>query len=191
MKNMKINEKLMTRIVSGGLSIVLVATGFVIGKLDSKNQNSNVNAEKIVNEYLEEYIAERSSLEEEIEKLLKQKEMLKQSKTFDVQDLVVMKHTKYDNQTDLYIVYPSPGSGIYSEYHGDFQAWYNLHEHTEEHVHDFCSDYVHFYEGRPLFDYLTQEEIEKVENNGGKITTVELDRILQRIREESKIKVKQ
>lgn len=191
MKNIKINEKLMTRIVSGGLSIVLVATGFYIGKLDSKNQNSNVNADKIANEYLEDYIAERSKLEDEIENLLKQKEMLKQSKTFDVKDLVVMKHTKYDNQTDLYIVYPSPGSGKYSEYHDDFQAWYNLHEYTEEHVQSFCSEYVHFYEGRPLFDYLTPEEIEKVENNGGKITTVELDQILQRIREESKIKVKQ
>lgn len=184
MKIVKTNENLVTRIVSGGLSLVLVATGVVIGKLDSKNQISAMKSDKLPKDYLEEYISERSILEEEIKKLLKQKETLKASKMYNIQDLVVIKNTNIDNVDELYIVYPSTPNGIYSEYHDNFKAWYNLHNDTEEHIYDFCLEYVHFYEGRPLFDYLTKEEIEKAANTGGKITTFELDIIMARIRKE-------
>lgn len=185
MKNIKVNENLVTRIVSGGLSLVLVATGVAIGKFDSKKQTDNMNPDKILNQYLDDYIEERSRLEEEIEELLKQKETLKQSKEYNVQDLIVIKHNNADNESELSIVYPTATSGIYSEYHDAFLAWYQLHDYTEEHVHDFCPKYVHFYEGRVLFDCLTQEEKEKVENSGGKITTFELDNIIVRLKEEN------
>ena len=59
MKSIKINEKLRTRIISGGLSLVLVASGFCLGKLDSKNNNSSkpsnttiVSEDELVNQYL-------------------------------------------------------------------------------------------------------------------------------------------
>ena len=64
MKKIKINEKLMTRIVSGGLSIVFVASGFALGKMDSKH-NDSANRDAIVDEYLEDYIAKRLTLEKE------------------------------------------------------------------------------------------------------------------------------
>ena len=188
MKNIKINEKLMTRIVSGGLSLVLVASGFALGKLDSKNNSSskdnNASSDEFVNEYLEDYITKRSTLEQEIEKLLKQKEELQNSKTFDVNDLIVIEHTTADSQSDLFILHSSGTGGIYFEYHNNFKAWYKLHDYTEEHVQDFCSEYVHFNEGEPLFNYLTDEEIEKITGNGGKITTLDLDQILNRMRNE-------
>lgn len=188
MKNIKINEKLMTRIVSGGLSLVLVASGFALGKLDSKNNSSskdnNASSDEFVNEYLEDYITKRSTLEQEIEKLLKQKEELQNSKTFDVNDLIVIEHTTADSQSDLFILHSSGTGGIYFEYHNNFKAWYKLHDYTEEHVQSFCSEYVHFNEGEPLFNYLTDEEIEKITGNGGKITTLDLDQILNRMRNE-------
>ena len=188
MKNIKKNEKLMTRIVSGGLSLVLVASGFALGKLDSKNNSSskdnNASSDEFVNEYLEDYITKRSTLEQEIEKLLKQKEELQNSKTFDVNDLIVIEHTTADSQSDLFILHSFGTDGIYYEYHNNFKAWYKLHDYTEEHVQDFCSEYVHFNEGEPLFNYLTDEEIEKITGNGGIITTLDLDQILNRMRNE-------
>lgn len=174
MKKIKVNEKLMSRIVSGGLSLVLVASGFALGKFSSKNNNSN-------DEYLQEYIAERSTLEQEIEELLRQKEELQKSETFDVSDLIVIEHTMTDGKSNLFILYPKNNS-IYYEYHNSFKAFYKLHDYTEEHVHGFCSEYVHFSDGEPLFDYLTDDEIEKITKNGGKITTLDLDKILIRMR---------
>lgn len=188
MKNIKKNEKLVTRIVSGGLSLVLVASGFALGKLDSKNNNSskdnNASSDEFVNEYLEDYITKRSTLEQEIENLLKQKEELQDSKTFDIEDLIVIEHTKADGQSNLFILYSSGIDGIYHEYHKNFSAWYRLHDDTEEHVYDFCPEYVHFNEGEPLFNYLTDEEIEKITSNGGKTTILDLDQILNRMRNE-------
>lgn len=181
MKNIKRNEKLMTRIVSGGLSLVLVAFGFALGKFDSKN---NASSDEVVNEYLEDYITKRSTLEQEIERLLKQTEELQNSETFDVCDLIVIEHTTVDGQPDLFILRSVGSGGIYHEYHNNFSAWYRLHDYTEEHVQDFCSEYVHFNEGEPLFNYLTDEEIEKISSNGGKITTLDLDQILNRMRNE-------
>lgn len=185
-----LNEKLKTRIIMGGLTLALATGGgYVLGKLDSKNNTSSSNAisNELVNEYLEDYITKRSTLEKDIEKLLKQKEELENSetsKTFDVDDLIVIEHTKANNQSDLYILCYNGNGGIYSEYHDNFVAWYRLHDHTEEHIHDFCPKYVHFNEGQPLFNYLTNEEIEKTIRNGGEITMLDLDQILNRIRNE-------
>ena len=187
MKKIKINEKLMTRIVSGGLSIVFVASGFALGKLDSKH-NDSANRDAIVDEYLEDYIAKRLTLEKEIEKLQKQESELKNSETFDLNDLIVIEHTPVDGQPDLYILdeCSNYGGGIYEEYRNGFNAWFRLHGYTEDHVHGFCPEYVHFSESKPLFDYLTKEELEKIAMAGGKVTTLDLDEILNRIRNEYK-----
>lgn len=150
------------------------ANGFALGKFSSKNNNSN-------DEYLQEYIAECSTLEQEIEELLRQKEELQKSETFDVSDLIVIERTMTDGKSNLFILYPKDNS-IYYEYHNSFKAWCKLHDHTEEHVHGFCSEYVHFSDGEPLFDYLTDDEIEKITRNCGKVTTLDLDKILIRMR---------
>lgn len=185
MKKIKLDEKLMTRIVSGGLSLALVTTGFALVKTAYKRSDST-NSDAIVDEYLEDYIAKRLTLENEIEKLQKQESELKNSETFDLSDLIVIEHTPVDGQPNLYILDESYVDGIYEEYHNGFKAWYKLHSNTEDHVHGFCPEYVHFSESKPLFDYLTKEELEKIAMAGGKITTLDLDEILNRIRNEYK-----
>ena len=190
MKNIKINEQLKTRIVSGGLSLVLVASGFGLGKLDSKNNNSSeqnsttiVSEDELVNEYLSDYIEKRDSLEKEIAILQAQKEKLQNVETFDMEDLVVMENSNVDNENNLYILRTTGNGGICYEYHNEFKAWYRMHSKSEEH-YNWCLDYIHFNECQPLFNYLTDEEIETLRNNDGKITTLELDEILVRIRSE-------
>ena len=190
MKSIKINEKLRTRIISGGLSLVLVASGFCLGKLDSKNNNSSkpsnttiVSEDEFVNQYLSDYIEKRDALEKKIASLLEQKERLQNVETFNMEDLVVMENSNVDNETNLYILRATGNGGICYEYHNAFQAWYRLHYESEKH-YDWCLDYIHFDECQPLFNYLTDEEIETLTNNGGKITTLELDEILVRIRSE-------
>jgi len=189
MKNIKINDLLRTRIISGGLSLVLIASGFGLGKLDSKNsasESSNttiISDDELVNQYLGDYIEKRDALEREIASLLKQKERLQNVETFNMEELVVMENSNVDNKTDLYILRATGIGGICYEYHNDFRAWYKLHPNSGEHT-DSCSNYIHFYECQPLFNYLTDEEIETLTNNGGKITTLELDKILARIRSE-------
>lgn len=217
-KNIKLNEGLKIRIISGGLSIVLVATGFVLGKLDSKNNsfkstnativsddesmfglgkldsknnsfpstNSTVvsdNSEDFIKQYLSDYIEKREELENEIASLLEKKERLKNVETFNMEDLVVMENANVDNETNLYILCASGSGGICYEYHNNFKAWYRMHQGTDNHF-DLCSNYIHFNECQPLFNYLTDEEIEALTINGGKITTLELDQILIRIRSE-------
>lgn len=198
MKNIKINEELRTRIISGGLSLVLVAFGFGLGKLDSKNNNSSepsnttivsedesvsISSDELVNQYLGDYIEKRDALEKEIASLSEQKERLQNVKTFNMEDLVVMENSNVDNETNLYILRATGNGGICYEYHNAFRAWYRMHPESGKH-YDWCLDYIHFDECQPLFNYLTDEEIETLTDNGGKITTLELDEILTRIRSE-------
>lgn len=187
MKKIKLDEKLMTRIVSGGLSLALVTTGFALVKTAYKRSDS-ANSDAIVDEYLEDYIAKRLTLENEIEKLQKQESELKNSETFDLSDLIVIEHTPVDGQPNLYILDDCSSSygSIYEEYRNGFKAWFGLHSNTEDHVYGFCPEYVHFSESKPLFDYLTKEELEKIAMAGGKVTTLDLDEILNRIRNEYK-----
>lgn len=185
MKKIKLDEKLMTRIVSGGLSLVLVTTGFALVKTAYKRSDS-ANSDAIVDECSEDYIAKRLTLENEIEKLQTQESELKNSETFDLSDLIVIEHTPVDGQPNLYILDESYVDGMYEEYHNGFKAWFGLHSNTEDHVYDFCPKFVHFYESKPLFDYLTKEELEKIAMAGGKVTTLDLDEILNRIRNEYK-----
>lgn len=193
MKNIKVNEELRTRIISGGLSLVLVASGFGLGKLDSKNNSSSepsdtaiVSEDELVNQYLDDYVAKRDALEKEIASLQAQKEKLQNVKTFDMDGLIVMENTNVNNESDLYILRATGTSGICYEYHDEFKAWYRLHPETEEHIFDVCHEYIHFNEYQPLFNYLTDEEITTLSNNSGEISTLELDEILARIRFEYK-----
>ena len=187
------NEKLKIRIVSGGLSLVLVASGFVFGKLDSKNNSfyepSNktiVNEDELINKYLDKYISKRDALEKEIDSLQNQKEKLQNVATFDMCNLIVIENVNEKNESNLFILRTNPTTPICSEYHNEFDAWYRLHPETEEHIFDVCHEYIHFNESQPLINYLTDEEIKTLSNNNGKITTLELDEILSRIRTEHK-----
>ena len=190
MKNLKINENLKTRIKAFGLSLVTLGSGFVIGhsigekKTSSSDVNVNSNTE-IISEYLEEYINERNSLEQEIKDLLEKKEQLqddgipKKEEIFAIRDLIVIENTNINGESNLYILKLST-SDIYHEYQGVFNAWYKMGSYAKEHF----PEYVYFDEYEKLFNYLTDEELSMVESNNGLIKTSQLDKILGRIRSE-------
>lgn len=188
MKNVKINQKFLTKIIASGLSLTLVAggIGYTIGRVNSKNSNSksnNINTEKTINKYLEEYTTKRLMLEQEIEKLTKQKELLENSQTFNINTLIVSE-LKFNNKSNLFILKSSIASDIYDEYHDEFLAWFDKEEATAP-----FPEYVHFDNGEPLVNYLTDDELEEIGKNGGKITTQELDKILKNIRNDYKEKL--
>ena len=187
---MKVNEKLVKRLAAGGVGITIFFTGFGLGKysykIESLFKNNDKSESKTIDDYLAEYVEKRDSLEREIADLTKQKQSIINSKTFNLYELTVIENENVKGEKNLYILYSSDTSPIYYEYHDDFVAYYNLHEYTTEHVQPFCSKYVHFYEGRPLIDYLSDEQVSTISKNGGTITTEQLDEILSSIREEYK-----
>lgn len=139
---------------------------------------------EILDQQLEEYIDKRDTLEKEIADLEEQKAKLEVEEEFELEDLIVMENEDNYNETSLCILDDSNHSGICEEYHHSFEAWYNLHEdgrHT-----DSCLHYIHFYEGEPLFNYLTEEEKQEVIDANGIITTSQLDKISDRINSEYK-----
>ena len=194
MKNINISSKMRERILTGGLSLVLLTGGFTLGRASSNSNTNETNVnvksqDEIAREYLDEYIEQRSSLENEIDILIKQKEELqnelssqkeKTNKTFYLSDLIVIKPTERNNLSDVYILDNYAGD-TYKEYHNYFKAvackdnnnyetWYNGQE------------YVFFWEYENLFNYLTNEELATVAANDGRITTLELDKIEKRLR---------
>lgn len=192
MKNINVSSKMRERIITGGLSLVLLTGGFALGRVSSNSDTNEDNVksqDEIAREYLDEYIEQRSSLEKEIDELIKQKEELqnelsskkeKISKTFSLADLIVVKPTERNNLSDVYIL-NNIGGDTYKEYHNYFEAvackdnnnyevWYN------------GMDYVFFWEYENLFSYLTDEELATVAANDGSITTLELDEIEKRLR---------
>lgn len=162
--------------------------GYLVGKGGASSEiNISEDSEfdeEIIGKYLSEYVRKRSKLEKEIEKLQKEKEQLQNSETFNIRDLIVMENVNIENEKELYILESYSVSGIYHEYHNAFDAWYRMHEGVNDHVRSICSKYVHFDEGEPLFNCLTDEEIELVSKNNGQIKTEDLDKIETRIRAE-------
>ena len=183
MKNLNINKNLQNKIIGGGLSFAILVTGYALGKADSNNTKATEVKlqDEIAKEYLGEYIEQRSSLEKEIEDLIKKKEKLQNKETFNLDELIVATPTEENKLDTIYIL---NGDGpIYYEYHNEFKVFYNLHVNNDEHIQDFCPSYVHLYgEIELLFNYLTDDEIEKALSKGGKITTLELDKIETRLR---------
>lgn len=183
MKKITVNSQLETRIVSGSLSVALLLVGYGLGKLDSKNDTSIAREDELAKEYLSAYVEERKALEKEIASLNAQKEKLQRDSTFEMSDLIVIENTNVNGETEIYILRHSCDD-IYREYHNNFRAFYRLHSDNEEHESYICNQVVHFDEGQPLFNYLTNEEIARLSINGGEITTSELDEILIRLRNE-------
>lgn len=193
MKNINISSKMRERIITGGLSLVLLTGGFALGRASS---NSNINEDnvnvksqdEIAREYLDEYIEQRSSLEKEIDKLAKQKEDLqnelssqkeKTNKKFYLADLIVVKPTERNNLSDVYILNNTAGSS-YEEYHNYFKALACNDNHNETWYNG--EEYVFFWEYENLFSYLTDDELATVAANDGRITALELDKIEKRLR---------
>lgn len=169
----KIDATLRTRIVSGGLSLILLVTGFGLGKLDSKrNNNSTIDEDN----YLVDYIEKREELEKEIASLSEEKEKLEDVVYYNIENLIVIEYPNVDNESELYIfVFDT------FEYYYDYQMRMQAH-------HDASCSYskhlgwIHFTEFQPLFDYLTEEDKELLTKNDGRFTNLELDDILTRIR---------
>lgn len=202
------NKELITRIVSGGLSLGLVIGGFAAGRWTSKPTSSvtstvdsfdetkydSMLAEAIdtmqksgnssVDKSLEEYIDRRDALQKEIDELKAKKQELQNTRTLDVDSLIVMENKNVDGKSELYILETVDyASGICYEYHRDFIGGYRLHQPTGSHT-ELCGNIIHFDECTPLFNYLTDDEIQMITKNNGKVTTLELDEILARIRKE-------
>ena len=187
MKNLNISKDLQNKIIGGGLSFAILVTGYAMGKANFNNTEiSDVKSkEEITREYLDEYIKQRSSLEKEIDELIEQKEKLQNNETFNLDELIVVTPTEDNKLDNLYILKYDGTSGIGKEYHNEFKAWYNVHKYTIEHVYYWCPEYVHLYKSNEiklLYNYLTDEEIEKINLRGGEITTLELDEIENRLR---------
>ena len=167
MKNFKKN------ILLASLTLSLLASGCSVSKTDSDASSNNDQAiEEALDEYLVPYIEKRdaleqeiASLEEEIKELKELKAKLQNEETFDITDLDVMV-TSYDgNPSELFITH------LGSEYHGLF---------TRSDLPNFSAI---FYENYNLFNFLTEEEIARLIQTSGEITTSQVDEILVRLRE--------
>ena len=173
MKNFK------KHILLASLTLSLLASGCGVSKTDSNIKDNEEQAieetdnqciEEALDEYLVPYIEKRdaleqeiASLEEEIKELEEQKEKLQNEKTFYIFALDVMVASYDGNSSELFI------TDINTEYHGLFIRGY---------LPSFSYD-----ESYELFNFLTEEEITKFTQTGGKITTSQLDEILVRLRE--------
>ena len=181
MKNFKINEELKTRIISGGLSLILVATGFGLGKLDSKQNgsdtNGNTNSTIDVDNYLADYITKRDALEEEIESLEVKKERLQDIIYYSIDRLIVIEYETLERESTLYILKEGSSCDYFYDYKSEILA-----HHAG--VCDIHPGAIHFTDYQPLFNYLNDEEMEILINNEGRFSNLELDKILTRIRAE-------
>lgn len=181
MKNFKKN------ILLASLTLSLLASGCGVSKTDSNikdneeqaiEETDNQSIEEALDEYLVPYIEKRdaleqeiASLEEEIKELEEQKEKLQNEKTFYIFALDVMETSYEDNPSELFIIHGN------MEYHDLFYASYTSEiEYPDIGVIFYTKSY-------PLFNFLTEEEITRFTQTGGKITTSQLDEILARLRE--------
>ncbi len=247
MKNFKVNKGLKIRIISGGLGLVLVASGFVLGKSNFKknalpestnitivrdsdsdkndstelintaivsdDELESVGSDEFVNQSTGEYIEKQDDVLEEVDtNLLEEKENIQNVETFNIENLIVMENINENNESDLYVLHvtnyggtcyeycmeningnnesdlhilnvPS-GDGTCYEFCNEFKTWFGLYLDIDEGIYDVWPGYIYCKNCQPLFNYLTDEEIDSVANNGGKITKLGLDEVLARIRTE-------
>lgn len=238
MKNIKINRKLITRIVSGGLGLVLFTTGFIAGKLSSKNNNSYksnttsiindhkdlvpIDTDKRIENYLENCFEEANKQKKQlpnlsIEEVITppvEEVIIQQHTTFNIENLFILENTNENNEVKFYILNTHNENGSFYEYHDyyekeasdshiinvpkginiystyeyciDFEECWNLYldiDYDEYHLWpglDYCNNC------QPLFNYLTNSEIQTITNDNGQISKINLEKILNRIRTEYK-----
>lgn len=182
MKNLKINKgKIASLVLTGSLSLAFIGSVCEISLLNDKINAKEMNQEGQNEASLEEYISKCAILEEEVASLEEESKKNQTSENFSLQDLIVMEQEDVNKEKNFYILYVS-GSTSFEEIHHDFKALYKNHV-TKEHK-DWCINYVHFEKGEPLFNYLTKQEVEEISSRNGKVNTIKLDQILNRIREE-------
>lgn len=178
MKDIKWNRQFKDRIISGGLSLVLVTTGYCLGKCSTN---------EIITNALDDYILQREKIEKDIEELtiqrellLIEKEQMKNIKYFDYSNLVVVELLGKNNQENLYICEGSFDNPFLREYNNEFSVIYEMSGY--EWVTDVFPDYMQINNYTGIVSFLTDEELENVVINNGKIAKCELDEILIRIR---------
>lgn len=162
--------------------------GLTIGgsRKNTVSNNNQVTSNNIVDENLFESI--------EISPINLQQmiwDVKKQNHWFDISDLIVIESVDAYNEKDLYILeqYNHNSLGVYyHEYRWLFYACYPTIEGKNCWVN---ADKVCVNEFQPLFNYLTEEEMQEITRNDGQISTFELDQILTRIRQEYKIQQEQ
>ena len=227
MKNVKINRKLITRIVAGGLGLVLFTTGFIAGKLSSKNNNSYksnttsiindhkdlvpIDTDKRIENYLENCFEEANKQKKQLPNLSEDEISTQNNEIFNIKNLFVLENANKNNQVDFYILNASNDDGQICEYYEndavdshiihvpkginryttyeyclDFEECWNLYldidydEYPEWPGLDYCNNC------QPLFNYLTNSEIQTITNDNGQISKINLEKILNRIRTEYK-----
>lgn len=157
--------------------------------------NNDEELETMLKSYLKQYIDENSALteqknalESEIAALEKQKEELTNNKTYDVKQLLVVEYSFEANKQNLWILNTEyTGTEICDEVFGRFKAWYGLHpEDPNNHQYEVCARYVHLYpeNTQPLANYLTDDRIAEIVQNGSRITTTTLREIEEEINAE-------
>lgn len=161
-KNLKINKDLVAKILTG------TAIGTVAGLSLALGGGIVLLSIAVVVDARASYGAVDTSVyEESVNDISTESQDDQNANDFDIHDLVVIENASLNQARDLYIMQATEDDEILYEYHIDF-----------------CASNINRDEMQPLFNYLTEEEKEMIATNNGKVTTLELDTILTRIRSE-------
>ena len=181
-KNRRFKLRFMTPILLGAC---LVA-GYYAGK---HNTNTANNSNTILyNEYLSEYITDKSDLSKEVNDLLKQKKELQKSSVetadeYNVNELLFAE-ISHNDKKDICILCPASSGkpGWYYEldekFEADYSSVYRQNLSTESIALYMFNDkgdrmmlgntYISF--SSPLISYLSKKELEIVAKNNGKVS---------------------
>lgn len=164
--------------------ILLLLLNGVYNKKVNSNTENHVTESYVV-EALNEYEERRNKLQDEIDELEKQKEQLLNERTYKLDNLI-LGEVEINNSKELYIIDVNGSTDIYDEIHNDFKVVCNWHSSDRSNHYEFCGKYIHLYQEdiTPLAISLTDEELEEIRNNDGKLTTSQADKILERLRKE-------
>jgi len=171
------NDHLTKKILSGTLAITIFLTGYSLGKRNSK-QGPNLG----VDTYKINYDTKNYGLESKFVEIKygEAQEKNGNKEGFNAQQLFVMEGSNINDESNLYILNQiGPNSNLYEEYHGLFGMYYGM---------DFSNCNVYYYKYadfnrfQPLTNYLTEDEMARLVNTNGKISSSELDVVLNRIR---------
>ena len=163
-------EKNIKRIAICSACIFTYGAGIFTGCTSTKRQ---VMTLKI---FLEESIDEQEELKKEINRLNDTELSILISYPLD--DLIV---ADFHQMSEIKETYVLENCGFYyREIHGYFNAYYE----TDALRFNYPEEYYSFSEGTPLFQSMTEEELNKCAMNNGQISVQEIDKVLDRITEE-------
>ena len=163
-------EKNIKRIAICSACIFTYGAGIFTGHHIMKNRYNNMKSN------LEESIDEQEELKKEINRLNDTE--LSMLISYPLDDLIV---ADFHQMSEIKETYVLENCGFYyREIHGYFNAYYEL----DAQRYNYPEEYYSFSEGTPLFQSMTEEELNKCAMNNGQISVQEIDEVLDRITEE-------